>query len=72
MPEAKVICGESCEEEDDVEFTYTRLKRSSAKAVLVKANGEEEWLPFSHIVAHDENEKTLRVTSWLAEKLGIA
>ena len=72
MPEAKVICGESCEEEDDVTIVYDRLKRSSAKAVLVKANGEEEWLPFSHIVSHDESEKTLRITNWLAEQIGLA
>jgi hypothetical protein len=71
MPEVKVTCGESCEEDDDVTFTYTRLKRSTAKALLVKVDGEEVWLPFSHIVAHDEDEKTLRITGWLAAQKGL-
>lgn len=71
MSDVKIICGEKCEEDDDVTFTYDKLKRATKKAVLVKVDGESIWLPFSHIVAHDEAEQELRVTNWIASEKGL-
>ncbi len=73
MAEVRVICGESCAEYDDVEFTYEELLTSTYKAVqLIVREGENPtWLPFSQIVAHDRDEKTMRVTQWIAEEEAI-
>lgn len=62
----EVVCGEKCSERSDVEVEYTRLIRSTDKAALVEVDDREVWLPFSHIVEHDEASETLLVTKWLA------
>lgn len=67
----KITCGEKCEDESDVTAEYHTLVRFTEKAVLVRFLDVQCWVPFSHIVEHDESEMTLRVTGWLAEQEGI-
>lgn len=67
----RVVCGESCEEDNDVVATYCGLVRPGDKAVLVEFDQGNIWVPFSHIVAHDESERTLRLTAWIADREGI-
>lgn len=67
----KIICGEKCEEDSDVVIAYQEILNTTTKAVLLETEGREVWLPFSQIVHHDEGEKTLQITDWIAGEKGL-
>lgn len=71
MNKVEVTCGEKCEEDSDFTIEYTKLVRSTDKAVLVDIDGDEVWLPFSQIVYHYPRCGHLRVTKWIADEKGL-
>ena len=52
-----------------VEVTHDELIRETAKAILVKVNGEDEWIPKSQCEEWDE--KTVILKRWLADDRGF-
>ena len=62
-------------------FDDVKVKRATDKAILVEIDGEEHWIPKSHV--HDDSEVwddapdargpgRLVVSQWIAEQKGIA
>jgi hypothetical protein len=67
----KLIRYESEEDDDDVTFEYAKLKHATNKAVLVKVEGEETWIPYSHLVEHWPDSSEMRISQWIAEQVGL-
>lgn len=54
-----------------VEITYDGFLKETDKAALLLIDGDEVWLPFSHMEDGQElieEGGTLSVTQWIAEK----
>lgn len=58
-------------DDGDVDIQYDRLKNVTKKAALFVIDGDEQWLPFSQIVAHDEAAKQVTITAWIAREKGL-
>ena len=60
-------------EPEYIDFEDVVCNRETDKAIRVKIDGEEYWIPKSQIsedseVFKDESEGTLIITEWIAEK----
>lgn len=50
---------------------YTKIVTHTPKALLVRIDDHEFWLPRSGIVEIDENTKSMEVLEWLARDRGL-
>jgi hypothetical protein len=66
-----VICAEADPDDDDVTFAFDKIKKVSSKAVLLKADGDEHWIPFSQIVDLFPKNGEAIITKWIAEQKGL-
>lgn len=59
-----------------VHLDVDEIKAVTEKAFLVTIDGEEVWLPLSHIADHEDYspgdcDLTLSVTEWIARQKGL-
>ncbi len=67
LPEELADCDQDCE---TVELEFNSVEAVTDKAALIETlDGDELWIPRSQIVAADE--RSVRVTTWWAEKEGF-
>lgn len=67
----KLIRCDAEEDDDDVVINYDKLKHATTKAVLVKIDGDEKWIPYSQIVHHEPDDCEMIITSWIAGEKGL-
>lgn len=65
--------------DDVVEFENVTCSKETDKALLVEIEGEEYWIPKSHIADESEvkdedehNEGTLVISAWIAREKGLS
>lgn len=58
-------------EEPIAEIDYDYIKNFSDGAVLFEADDETFWVPNSVLVEIDEEDKTVHIKQWWAEKEGL-
>jgi hypothetical protein len=59
------------EQDTDIVFQYEDLKAATDKAVLAVVDGEDMWIPYSHITEHWPDSDELQVTQWMAQQKGL-
>lgn len=57
--------------DDDVTVRFDKVKAVTAKAVLVKVDGEEVWIPFSQLVDLFPGDSEMIITEWIAGEKGL-
>lgn len=62
-----------CDEEkfDTIEIYYDELLGQTDKAVLVKIDGEDMFIPKTHICSVDKKHKQIMITEWIATEKGL-
>jgi hypothetical protein len=66
-----LISAEADSDDDDVTIAFDRIKRVSDKAVLLKADGDEHWIPFSQLVDIFPKNGEAIITKWIANRKGL-
>jgi len=63
--------GEGLEKDDPGDaYMYDSILRETEKAYLLEIDGEEVWLPKSHVTLDKQN-KEITIPDWLATEKGI-
>lgn len=71
LTEDDVRC-EADPDDDDVTVEYERVKYVTKKAVLLRVEGDEHWLPFSQLVDFDKKTQEVVVTAFIARAKGFS
>jgi hypothetical protein len=57
--------------DDTLTFQFDRAKHATQAAVLVVVDGEDMWIPYSHIIEWYEDSNEMLVTNWIASQKGL-
>lgn len=62
-----------CEYDGDqtVYVNFDRIKHATSKAALFIIEGEEHWIPFSHLADVDTEDQVMVCSEWIAEQEGL-
>lgn len=66
------IHAQADEDEDDVTVAFDKIKTVTAKAVLLRVDGDDVWIPFSQLVDVFPSRKEAIVTEWIAKEKGLS
>lgn len=57
--------------DETVTFQFEKAKHATNKAVLVVVDGQDTWLPYSHLLEWYTDSDEAMITSWLAGQKGL-